>query len=399
VQQHCTPHEKVPGKQVLAHYEQNLSADAGLVLTDTRAVGRLLQGGSAHKCQLIKPGDQLITVNGRDVRQLKIEQISAQLMGAPGTLVELILLRQEDHCCRDASPPISSGRWGAQFDVSQAAFQKLGFSLETIAGSLYGVALVRGGAGSFSPPRRTATIISNSKAPIATTTWMTISRKRKEPAPRSTKELESFSSPSHFTEATIASASKVRSKVLTSSRRNCAGKEEERGTQASGQGPGIVNVQRDRQLQRAKIWPYCIIAAALLSVLLLQQYAHSFSEHREGRGEAVASNETRYFFASGSTEVCSDILTRGRAPAQCKPGTARVLYTDSRFFGKGKCVSPNEWNRCILDPTYDFAQTNPAIEGDYTGVVAVASEHKASVADQYPGKRRHFINLLMSFLR
>jgi hypothetical protein len=60
-----------------------------------------------------------------------------------------------------------------------------------------------------------------------------------------------------------------------------------------------------------------------------------------------------YLVATVPASVCSDAPLGTQASSapqpreQCPPGALSLLYTDSRFFGKGKCVSPAAWHACI----------------------------------------------------
>ncbi len=44
----------------------------------------------------VKPGDQILTIDGKDVRMLSVEQIHKALSGAVGQKVKLTLLRGEE---------------------------------------------------------------------------------------------------------------------------------------------------------------------------------------------------------------------------------------------------------------------------------------------------------------
>ena len=69
-------------------------AGIGLVLAqrgrEICEVDSMISGASAHACGLIRPGNKLLSVKGRDARSACMQDIFRQVIGQTGTLVELV---------------------------------------------------------------------------------------------------------------------------------------------------------------------------------------------------------------------------------------------------------------------------------------------------------------------
>jgi hypothetical protein len=104
-----------------------------------------------------------------------------------------------------------------------------------------------------------------------------------------------------------------------------------------------------------------ILLLAVLLLLAMLLYSESLRQKQNEREQVFLSFPPKPYLMGAlfDTPVCSDLfsLQSFKHLRHCSPGGILPIYTDNRFFGKNKCVSPDTWNKCITGSTNSDAPT------------------------------------------